>query len=138
MDRRSPAARRLLIVAGVGVLVTLGCRSALEATEPARANSSGPTPIEGRIAHLPSIRSLAIEATSSGPVEKYVALALWVTDAEGKRTLLNQPLAAGEWKPTPRGVRHLRRVVNLPALDEGTYRSGLKWPQPIRDRKSVV
>jgi hypothetical protein len=86
----------------------------------------GVDPLRGRIAYLPSLQALVIEAGSDPAMREVASLDLIVTDADEKQILMKQPLKQEAWRPTAAGTLRLRQVVKLPALREATYRTWLQ------------
>ena len=86
----------------------------------------GGYPLRGRIAYLPSLQALVIEAGSDPAMREASSPDLIVTDVDEKQILMKRPLKQEEWLHTAAGILRLRRVVKLPMLREGTYRAWLQ------------
>ena len=86
----------------------------------------GKKTMDGKICWFPSINSLVVEGILEPGMVKGSSLELVVTDEEGKKEIYRQKIGEEELVMTEAGTLRLRKIVSLPELSEGTYKTYLQ------------
>ena len=100
-----------------------------------RQLAMGEEKLDGRIAYFPSLKSLVIEAVADPEEQGDLATSLVVKDGNEKKELLRKSIAAEDWEHTPAGTRRIRRIIKLPELKEGLYKT---WLEAAQGQKGVT
>lgn len=85
----------------------------------------GEQPIDGKISWFPSLNSLVAEAVSTEHLFGF-PLELVVTDTDEQESFFTAMIKEEDWAATEAGTFRLRRILSLPDLPEGTYKTFLQ------------